>query len=56
MRRTICLWSQVRHQVTNTDVDYAKEPLVLLLEFLLVEYLYSEDTAFVGSAVRNDCQ
>lgn len=52
MQHTICLWSQVRHQVANANVDYAKEPLVLLLEFLLVEHLYGKDTAFVGSAVR----
>lgn len=38
--------------ITNADVDDPKEALILLLEFLLVEHLDSQDAVFVHLEVK----
>jgi hypothetical protein len=43
------------HDISNSDIDNAQEPLILLLEFLLVEYLYRK-YAFFRGAPRHPCQ
>ena len=37
------------HDISNSDIDNAQEPLILLLEFLLVEYLYRKYAFFRGT-------
>lgn len=35
--------------ITNSDIDDSQEPLILLLELLLVKYLDRENAIFVGA-------
>lgn len=34
------------NDIADADVDDAEKPLILLLKFLLVEYLYGKDAVF----------
>lgn len=35
---------------TNSDVDHAEKALILLLEFLLIEYLHRQDAFLIGTS------
>jgi hypothetical protein len=43
---------EINH-ISNPDIDHTQESLILLLELLLVEYLYSEYTIFRGAQVES---
>jgi hypothetical protein len=40
------------HDVAYPDIDDAEKPLILLLELLLVKYLYGQDAIFSNFPTR----
>lgn len=51
---TVGIWTELRNDISNTDVDDTQETLILLLEFLLVKDLNCEDAIFIGAT--NECE
>jgi hypothetical protein len=51
-RRTIRFGAKIWHDISNPYVDNTQEPLVLLLEFLLIKNLHCQNAAFICPAVR----
>jgi hypothetical protein len=40
------------HDVAYSDIDDAEKPLILLLEFLLIKYLYGQNAIFGDFPIR----
>lgn len=49
---TIGIKAKSMHDVSDPDIDDAQEALVLLLEFLLIKDLNSQNAIFIDSAAR----